>query len=149
MAFFKPSPRVSLEKKTLTSLPLAWSRYPFKTGRTIERSFFFLCFSISSLVAFPLAMSFHLTLPRWDLKTTLAFCLSNSTIVGIAALTRLSSVISAPLCGTLKSTRTKTFLPETCKSVTTFFIMVSSLFLNKEAAGKAAASGFLSEKTTC
>ncbi|CUQ01467.1 Uncharacterised protein [Flavonifractor plautii] len=65
-----------------------------------------------------------LGLPRWEQAITAAFCSSRYWMVGRAATMRLSSVM-APVAlswGTLKSQRSRTFLPATSISFTVFLL---------------------------
>ena len=73
-------------------------------------------------------------LPRCEQRTIFAPFSTNLLIVGSAAWILLSFVILPSFIGTLKSTRTRTFLPFTCKSSTFFLfnllmVMILSLLL--------------------
>ena len=102
IAASKAAPRVSGTK--VTSLPNN-SPKRFATGaKDLE--------ALSSSV---------LTLPKWEKRMSFALLSIKYWIVGKAWTIRLSSVMTPSFIGTLKSTRTNTFLPATSKSVTIFF----------------------------
>ena len=73
-----------------------------------------------------LSFSFHspLGLPRWEQAITAAPLSSRYRMVGSAATMRLSLVISpvALSCGTLKSQRSRIFLPATSTSMMVFLL---------------------------
>ena len=74
------------------------------------------------------------TRPRWEKRIARPPCSMMYLIVGRAAVIRLSLVITPSFNGTLKSTRTRTFLPFKSTSLTVSFAMLQKplyLFYSK------------------